>query len=65
MGQPKTIIEQYDGMVAEIRATLFSVASPTAIDWSKLKGLLGQFLQSFGPIIMQLLISMLIPVAAE
>jgi hypothetical protein len=65
MTQAKTIIDQYDEMIAELRATLFSVASPSAVDWSKLKGLLGQFLQAFGPIIMQLLVSMLIPVTSE
>jgi hypothetical protein len=58
---PMTIIEQFDGMTDELRTALFSAAQPTAIDWTKVKGLLGQFLQAFGPILIQLLISTLVP----
>jgi hypothetical protein len=63
MPRPQTIIEQYDEMVAELRVQLFSAAEPSSVDWTKVKGLLGQFLAAFGPIIMQLLVSWLIPVA--
>lgn len=65
MTKSLTIIEQYDGMSAELREALFSATMPAAVDWTKVKGLLGQFLQAFGPILTQLLLSWLMQPPAE
>lgn len=65
MTKSLTIIEQFDGMTAELREALFSAASPAAVDWTKVKGLLGQFLQAFGPILMQLVLSWLMQPPVE
>jgi hypothetical protein len=65
MPKSLTIIDQFDGLVDGIRTSLFAVPDPTLIDWPKVKDLLGKFLQAFGPVILQILISMLVSVAPD
>jgi hypothetical protein len=57
----KTLLEQVDAISKEIHSALLSSPNPESIDWTKVKALLAVFIETFGPIILPIILSWLQP----
>ena len=65
MTKSMTIVEHFDSMTDQLREAMFGAPTLSAVNWTKVKELLGQFLQAFGPVILQIVLSLLTPPPAE